>query len=303
MFSRRHPFLFFILIFTAIISATTVVTALITKVGHREPVIGFGEKVGVIEINNVIIDSKKWLKQIKDFREDNSIKAIVLRIDSPGGAVGPSQEIYEEITKAIKKKKVIVSMGTVAASGGYYIASAASGIVANPGTITGSIGVIMEYTNFKELLGKIGLYPVVIKSGKYKDIGSPVRKMTNSEKKILQQFVDTVHTQFINDVAKGRHKDPACIRKIADGRIFSGQKALELGLVDRLGNFEDAVEWAAKLGGIKGKITTAYPPEEENPIIRRLLEMSASELKDILCKMRISESITGGYQYMPGHGN
>ena len=300
MFSRRHPFLFFILVFTAIISGTILITALLTMIGHREAMISFGEKVGVIEIKDVIMDSKKWLKQIKNFREDNTVKAIVLRIDSPGGAVGPSQEIYEEIQKTIKKKKVIASMGTVAASGGYYIASAADGIIANPGTITGSIGVIMGYTNFETLFEKIGLYPVVIKSGQYKDIGSPVRKMTDAEKQLLQQFTDTVHTQFINHVAEGRHMDPAEIRKIADGRIFSGEKAKELGLVDRLGNFEDAVDWAGELGGIKGKISTVYPPEDENPIIRRLLEMSTEELKEMLCRLGISETITGGYQYMPG---
>lgn len=300
MFSRRHPFLFFILVFTAIISGTVLVTALFSMIDHRKAMIGFGEKVGVIEIKDVIIDSKKWLKQIKDFREDNTIKAIVLRIDSPGGAVGPSQEVYEEIRKTIKKKKVIASMGAVAASGGYYIASAASGVIANPGTITGSIGVIMGYTNFETLFEKIGLYPVVIKSGQYKDIGSPVREMTDAERQLLQQFIDTVHTQFINHVAEGRHMDPAEIRKIADGRIFSGEKAKELGLVDRLGNFEDAIDYAGELGGIKGNISTVYPQEEENPIIRRLLEMSADELKEILCRMGISETITGGYQYIPG---
>jgi len=301
MFSRRHPFLFFVLIFTAIVSGTTLVSALISLVGHGEGKrLSFEDKVGVIEIKDVILDSKQWLKQIKDFRENNAIKAIVLRIESPGGAVGPSQEIYEEIQKTIKKKKVVASMGAVAASGGYYIACAANKIVANPGTITGSIGVIMEYANFQSLIEKIGIYPVVIKSGEYKDMGSPVRKMTDAERRLLQSFADTVHNQFIRDVAEGRHKDPEEIRKIADGRIFSGEEAMGIGLVDRLGNFEDAVEWAGKLGGIKGKVSTMYPPEKENPVLERLLDMTGESITKVLGKMIESGKITGGYQYMPG---
>ncbi|MGD8549181.1 MAG: signal peptide peptidase SppA, partial [Desulfobacterales bacterium] len=154
--------------------------------GTRDAEFEFGEKVGIIEIKGVIIDSKKALQSLKRFREDNSIKAIVIRIDSPGGAVGPSQEIFREIRKTSKSKKVVASMGSIAASGGYYIAAGTDGIVANPGTITGSIGVIMGFTNYQELLSKIGLVPIVIKSGEYKDMGSPVRKMKPEEKRFLK---------------------------------------------------------------------------------------------------------------------
>ena len=171
MFSRRHPFLFFLLAFSGIMMGGIIIISLLMVIGSGDSNISFKEKVGIIEISGVIFDAKNVLYSLKQFREDDSIKAIVLRIDSPGGGVGPSQEIYREIRKTIKEKKVIASLGSVAASGGYYAASGADGIVANPGTITGSIGVIMSYTNFREALNKIGLVHVVVKSGEFKDIG------------------------------------------------------------------------------------------------------------------------------------
>ena len=165
MFSRRHPFLFFILVFTSVIAGTMVVLSLVVSFSMGDMETVKGDQVGVVEIIGAIVDSKPILEHLKTFREDNNIKAIVVRIDSPGGGVGPSQEIYRAILKAKEKKHVIASMGGLAASGGYYAASATEGIMANPGTITGSIGVIMGYTNFQEILHAIGLEPVVIKSG------------------------------------------------------------------------------------------------------------------------------------------
>ncbi|MCD6586452.1 MAG: signal peptide peptidase SppA [Desulfobacteraceae bacterium] len=298
MFSRRHPYLFFLLVFSAIIAGSSVVLSLLNVVYQGRSEIGFGEKVGIIELNGVITDSRQILEQIKDFRDNDSVKSIVIRIDSPGGAVGPSQEIYRAIRKTVEVKKVIASLGAIAASGGYYISAAADGIVANPGTITGSIGVILGYTNFEALFEKIGLSPVVIKSGEYKDIGSPVRKMTDAEKKLLQEFSDNVHTQFIDHVAEGRKLPSSQVRDIADGRIFSGEKAKNLGLVDRLGNLEDAIEWAGRLGGIKGDISVVYPPEEKLPFMKYLMEMSADQLGKFLSRTNIS-MITGGYLYQP----
>jgi protease IV len=299
MFSRRHPYLFFLLVFTAIIAGSTLIISALTMIGQHQSDIGFTDKVGIVELTGIISDSKKILSQIKDFRENDSIKAIVLRIDSPGGAVGPSQEIYREIQKTKKTKKIIASMGAIAASGGYYVAAATDGIIANPGTITGSIGVILGYTNFEALFEKIGLYPVVIKSGEYKDIGSPVRQMTEGEKALLQKFSDTVHHQFIKDVANGRQMQIADIQELADGRIFSGETAKTLGLVDRLGNLEDAIEWAGRLGGIKGKISSVYPPEEKLPFMKYLLDMSATEIREIINRSATS-MITGGYLFNPG---
>jgi len=298
MFSRRHPYLFFLLVFSAIVSGSAVILSVLGIASQGQSEVGFGPKVGVIEISGVIADSREILEQIKAFAENDAVKSIVLRIDSPGGAVGPSQEIYREIRKTIEAKPVIASMGTLAASGGYYVAAATNGIMASPGTITGSIGVILGYTNFEALFEKIGLTPVVIKSGEYKDIGSPVRKMTASEEKLLQEFSDNVHTQFIEDVAEGRNMPVEKVRGIADGRIFSGETAQTLGLVDRLGNLADAIEWAGRMGGIEGKISSVYPPEEKLPLVKYLMEMSADQAEKMINRMGAS-LIAGGYIYRP----
>lgn len=210
-------------------------------------------KVALIRVEGPILDADSVVEEIKEHSQNASVKAIVLRIDSPGGAVVPSQEIYEEIKNAAVKKKVIASMGSMAASGGYYIASPASRIVANPGTITGSIGVILEIPNVEGLMNKIGVTSQVIKSGKHKDIGSAFRGIKEEEKEILQGVMDNVHAQFIEAVSVGRKMDIENVRKISDGRIFTGEQALEQGLVDELGTLEDAILLAAEMVGIKGK--------------------------------------------------
>lgn len=212
-----------------------------------------GEKVGLIRIEGVILDSTHIIDEIKKYSEDSSIKAVVLRVNSPGGAVAPAQEIYKEIIKLKKLKKVVVSMGALAASGGYYVACPADKIVANPGTLTGSIGVIMEIPNFEGLLKKIGVETQVIKSGKHKDIASPFKSMSPEERKILQSVLDDVHEQFISAVSDSRGIEFDEIKKLADGRIFTGKKAKELGLVDALGNLEDAIKLAGQISGIKGE--------------------------------------------------
>lgn len=294
MFSRRHPYLFFILVLSALFAATVMGIGLMVVSGRLGTGLEFGENVGVIPINGIIADAAPTIDSLKAFRQDDSIRAIVLRIDSPGGAVGPSQEIYREVQKTVPVKKVVVSMGAVAASGGYYIASAADGIMANPGTITGSIGVIMSFTNFRDLMEKIGLHPVVVKSGTYKDIGSPTRKMTDAEKQMLQQFVDQIRDQFISAVAMGRKKDPKTIRTLADGRIFTGQTAQKLGLVDRLGNLQDAIQWAGRLGGIKGKITAVQAPEKKMSFLKYLAE-SIAQVTDL----RTAALPFAGYLWQP----
>ncbi len=295
MFSRRHPFLFFILIFSSILAIVIIGTSLLFTLGSPNANFDFREKVGIIEIKGVISDSKDIIAHLKQFREDDSIKSIVLRIDSPGGGVGPSQEIFREVRKTIVQKKVITSMGTIAASGGYYVAAGTDGIVANPGTITGSIGVIMGFTNFEELIKKIGLVPIVIKSGKYKDTGSPVRQMTEDEEKILQNFVQTIHMQFVKAIAEGRKMDAGKVKSIADGRIFSGEEAKDLGLVDRLGNLDDAIEWAGRLGGIKGKIVTVYAPEKKYSVLRYIIDLSLNTLLN----RTIHRDFYGGYLFSP----
>jgi protease-4 len=302
MFSRRHPFLFSLLVFTALSAATLIIMSLIIAYGMQgSDLVGLdmddGEKVGVIEIVGVIASSRDTIEQLKRFREDDDIKAIVIRVDSPGGVVGPSQEIYREIVRTRETKKVIASMGAVAASGGYYVVAGADGIVANPGTITGSIGVIMEYTNFQALFDKIGLSPVVIKSGEFKDTGSPARAMTPDEEKLLKDFVDRLHQQFVAAIAEGRQLDLAHVQNLADGRIYTGQDAKDIGLVDRIGNLEDALEWAGRLAGIKGKIVAVYPPEKKMSLLRLLSE---SALKDLVGRFTRPE-MSAEYRYAPPH--
>ena len=241
----------------------------------------FGEKIAVVEITGVITRSSEVIEEIHQYLEDGGVKAIILRIDSPGGGVGPSQEIHREVLKAKQQKKVVVSMGSVAASGGYYIACASDLIVANPGTITGSIGVVMEFTNLEELLKKIGVKGVVIKSGEYKDIGSPFREMTLEEKRIMQDVIDNVNQQFIQAVAEGRKLDRNKVAGIADGRIFTGEQAKQLGLIDRMGNLQDAIDITARMVGIEGKPTILYAKQKFS-LWDLLMQEMASAIQNIL---------------------
>lgn len=236
-------------------SALFLIVRLSGKPGH----LPFGDKIAVVEIKGVITQSSGVIEEIHQHLADESVKAIILRVDSPGGGVGPSQEIHREIVKAKQKKKIVTSMGAVAASGGYYVACASHLIVANPGTITGSIGVLMQFSNLEELLKKIGIKGVVLKSGEHKDIGSPFREMTPEEKRIMQETLDNVHQQFIQAVAEGRSLDRTKVVPIADGRIMTGEQAKQLGLVDKMGNLQDAIDEATKLVGIEGKPEVIYP--------------------------------------------
>lgn len=209
--------------------------------------------------------SDRVVARLKKIRKDPNVKAIVLRINSPGGSVAAVQEIYQEVEKIKKQgKKVVVSMGDVAASGGYYVASIADKIVANPGTITGSIGVIAQLGNVEELFKKIGVKIEVIKSGKHKDIGSASRPMTQQERKILQDLINSAYEQFLQAIVKGRNMPYEEIKKLADGSIYTGQQAKENGLIDELGNLEEAINLAGRLAGIKGEpdIVKDYTPFE-----------------------------------------
>lgn len=226
-----------------------------------------GDRIGVVEIKGVILESKRILENLKTFVDDKSVKGIVVRIDSPGGAVAPSQEIYSALMKIHEKgeKKVVASFGNVAASGGYYIAAAADQIVTNAGSITGSIGVIMEMTNIEALLDKVGVESYAVKSGEFKDIGSISRPMTPRERQIIQSVIDDVYMQFVEDVAKGRGMEVAKVKQLANGSVFSGRQALGLGLVDKIGTFTDAVTVAAELAGIKGEPRLIYEKKERLP--------------------------------------
>ena len=250
------------------------------------------DRIALIRIEGVILDAQETLGELKRFSENPSVKAIVLRIDSPGGGVVPSQEIYDAVRRVRTKsnKAVITSMGSVAASGGYYIAAATDRIVANPGTLTGSIGVIMETANIEGLLQKIGVEGVVVKSGKYKDVGSPLRKMSDEERGLMQGVMDDVHKQFIEAVAEGRSLELADVQALADGRIFSGRQAKEAKLVDELGNLDDAIQLAADVVGIEGEPRVVE--QRRRFSIRELLE---SKLSSVLPKFDFHSGVNLKY--------
>lgn len=230
-------------------------------------------QIGVLEITGMVSNERVIIGQIDHFRDNNAVKAVVLRIDSPGGAVGPSQEIYHELKKLAQQKPMVVSFGAVAASGGYYLAMAGERIFANPGTITGSIGVVMSFPDYQELLGKVGIKSEVIKSGPYKDIGSALRDMTAEERLLLREMINDVHNQFVEVVSAGRNIPVQELIPYVDGRIFTGRQALEIGLVDELGSFNDAVAHAAMRAGLVGEPDLVYPPAERQPFLQRYLNI------------------------------
>ncbi len=212
------------------------------------------EGVAIVRVEGPILDSYQTVEELKTFADDPLVKAIVIRIDSPGGGVAPSQEIYNAVKRVRREnnKTVVASMGTVAASGGYYIAVATDRILANPGTLTGSIGVIMQTANVQGLLEKIGVKSVVVKTGKFKDLGSPFRPMVEEERQLLESVMNDTLSQFIEAVAEGRSMDTAEVEQLADGRVFTGRQARSVLLIDEIGDLQDAIKLAGELGGIEG---------------------------------------------------
>jgi protease-4 len=226
-----------------------------------------GAKVAVVQVEGVIgtevsrgLDTEDIVRTLGEYRDDPAIRAVVLRINSPGGVVAPTQEIATAVRRLREAKKpVVASLGSVAASGGYYVAVAADRIYASPGTLTGSIGVVMQLANVEGLLKKVGVEYVVVKAGAYKDVGNFARPMTPEERRILQSLLDDVYDQFIGAVAEGRGLDPQTVRGFAEGRIYSGRQAQGLRMVDDLGGLDDAIEAAAKMAGLPGKPKVVYP--------------------------------------------
>jgi len=274
------------LIIVAILVGVVVIFGAMYSLFESTSSITSGEKVGLVRIEGPIVDSKEAVEEIKAYADDSSIKAILLRVDSPGGAVAPSQEIYDEVKRAASIKSVVTSMGSVAASGGYYIAAPSTKIVANPGTITGSIGVIMEIPNFQGLMDKVGVHSTTIKSGKFKDIASSTRELTPEEKRLLQDVMDNVHQQFIQAVADGRGMTFEEVAAIADGRIYSGEQAVKVGLVDELGGLEYAKEVAADLAGIPGE-PRIVEKEKRGTLIDMLRGELSSKVPDFARSVQI----------------
>jgi protease-4 len=262
-----------------VVFLVTVVT-IEALLGQQVTFPAYGERVGLVRIEGLLTDSRSIVQDVKAMGEDAGVRAIVLRIDSPGGGVAASQEIYDEIVRVRDGgKPIVVSMGSVAASGGYYVACPGDSILANPGTITGSIGVIMEFAQFEELFGKIGIGFDVIKSGEFKDIGSWSRQLTDEERALLQSTVDDIHAQFVETIAAEREMDPEAVRRLADGRILSGRQALEAGLVDRLGSLQVALAVAGRMGGIEGEPKVQEPAR---PVRFTLLDLLSGSISRAL---------------------
>jgi protease-4 len=252
-------------------------------------------KVGVVRIEGMIGDTAEIIDQISEFADDDGIRAVVLRIDSPGGGVASSQEIYQAVRQLRNNKKVVASMGSIAASGGYLIATATDRIMANPGTITGSISAVMHFANVEELLKKVGVRASVVKSGKFKDIGSPTREMTPEERELVQTIVNDIYDQFVTTVSENRKIPLEKVVKLADGRIFSGRQALGLDLVDELGGLQDAVLLAGRLAGIKGKPAIVYAVKKRTSLWKYLIENMASILLE---KIGLKMAETPGIHYL-----
>lgn len=290
----KKPVIGAILVSVLIIAAAV---AMLLVSGPDDSASLWGEKVGVVVVTGGIYNAGPTILALDKFRRNKSIKAVVLRVDSPGGSVAASQEIFREIRRTIKVKPVVCSMGSVAASGGYYIAAPCSKIVANPGTTTGSIGVISSLLNAHDLLQKLGISLQIVESGPYKSTGRIDRPLTEPQRAMLRTVLMDNYNQFVTDVARSRKLPKAKVRAIADGRIFTGRRAKELGLVDHLGNFHDAVTLAARLAGIKGRPTLAWPEDDSTGWLGRLLRgQIKAALRSIMAELGPSGI---QYRYIP----
>ncbi|MCK5437301.1 MAG: signal peptide peptidase SppA [Desulfobulbaceae bacterium] len=288
LFLRDHPVLLGLIILAGLsvlfLGGITYFFSILSGPAAADRMFSNKTGIGIVELKGVIFSPEKVVKIISDFRHNSAVKAIVLRVDSPGGAVGASQEIFTELKRTNKIKPVIASMGSVAASGGYYAALGAERILASPGTLTGSMSVIFKFADLEELFGKIGYKSQVVKSGKLKDVGSPHRPMTEEERRMLQALVESVHEQFIAAISESRSLSIEEVKELADGRIISGQQAKALGLVDEFGNFTDAVMLAAKLAGIEDENPRLiYPRDKDFSILKLLVgEQNATSLSRVM---------------------
>lgn len=255
---------------------------------------GFGDKIAVIDLEGVIIDSKDFIKQLKKYDEDSSIKAIILRINSPGGGAAASQEMYTAVKRIRdrKKKPIVSSISTVGASGAYYVASGTDKIYAGSASIVGSIGVIAQWYNYGELLHWAKLKDETMKAGALKDAGNPARDMTPAERAYLQGLIDDMHSQFIHDVAQGRGMKDADLKPLADGRVWTGSQAMPLKMIDQLGDFQNALDDTAKRVGISGEPTIVTPLKDK----RTLLDILFGDISDLLPdRAKMMQSNVGFY--------
>lgn len=281
----RHPagrairfFLAFAGLFALVAFVVTLLPGRPSSGGILSGVGGGGARIALVPLRGEITRSDAFVETLGDIEDDESFGAVVVRIDSPGGAVAPSQEMYDAVLRLREKKPVVASLGAVAASGGYYVASAADAVVANPGTLTGSIGVILQLTNLQGLMEKVGVQAEVVTAGSQKDMGSPFRALTPAEREIFQGMADEVHDQFIDAVAAGRGLDPDAMQSVATGRTFTGEQAVGLGLVDELGGLHEAVALAAERAGIEGEPVVDTMSPQRGPWWMRALFSEDAEV-------------------------
>ena len=243
---------------------------------------GFGDKIAVVDLDGVILSPKEMVEQLRKFGDDSSIKAIIIQVNSPGGGAAASEEIYQEVLRIrdVKKKRIVASIETVGASGAYYVSSATNKIFANQASIVGSIGVIAEWYNYEELIKWAKLKAIVMKAGEFKDTGSPVREMTPAERAYMQGLIDNMHGQFIHSVALGRHMKDAEILPLADGKVWTGEQAMPLKLIDQIGDFRTAIEDTAKSVGIKGEPTLVRPEKDRKSVLDLLFGDVSEYLPD-----------------------
>ena len=284
-FRQKHPILLGLFILTGIFflflgGLSLLISSLISR-SPQTDIFSKKEGVGIVELKGLIISSEQTLKHLTEFRHNPNVKSIVLRIESPGGAVGAAQEIYQEVMRTNRVKPVIASMGSMGASGGYYAALGAEIIMANPGTMTGSIGVIVKFPNLEGLFEKIGYKSEVIKSGPLKDVGAGDRPMSKEERKLMQDLIDNVYDQFVRDIAAARGMEKNTVQGLADGRVYTGEQALEVGLIDSLGNFTDAITIAADMGGLDVENPRLiYPKVDRKFALLNLLTSAEQSLID-----------------------
>lgn len=280
-FSEQHPLLFGVLLIILAVALFTGAMAFFRALGSKNSTLT-GDKIGLCKIEGVITDAREVVDFLYELKTDESVKGVLLRIDSPGGAVAPSQELYQAVQELAKVKPVVASMGTAAASGGYYAAAPATLIVANPGSITGSIGVRAEYVNLQGLMDKLGLKTDMLVSGKLKAAGSPTQPLTKEQRAYLMALILDLHQQFVSDVASARGLDEAAVAKLADGRAMTGRQALELKLVDKLGGQELAMATLREMVKADAKIPVLEGPEKKLPLLPRLLGATLSAMLQAL---------------------
>ncbi len=283
-FSQRHPFLFALIVLaTAMVLFMGIMAVFQFKL---KDMFLAKNRIGVVNIKGSITDSRQIVNWINELRRDGRIKGIIIRINSPGGSVAASQEIYQVIRETARVKPVVVSMGDIAASGGYYVACGATKIVANPGTITGSIGVIAKFANIKRLLNKLGIKDETITSGKFKATGSMTRDLSQEEREYIQALVNDLHDQFVEAVANGRKMPVDKVRRLANGKVFTGRQAKKLGLVDILGGFSTAVKTIKGLCHIKDEVVLVEGPKRGRSLWSLVFgeESSLLGVKDYICR-------------------